>query len=135
MNNLVSIKVTGTQNYDGEKDSITTIADGKYFFKNDKHYFLYEEATESGNLKTTIKVSDEAMEVKKTGAMHIHLFFEAGREIACNYDTPYGSIPVAINTKRLDMFIENERIKIIVDYEIKNHDQVMAYSQLVVEAK
>lgn len=75
MNNIVSIKVTGTQTIDGDKDSITTIADGKYYYKNEKHYFMYEEDTDNGILKTLIKVSDESMEVKKSGSIKIHLFF------------------------------------------------------------
>lgn len=135
MNNIVSIKVTGTQTIDGDKDSITTIADGKYYYKNEKHYFMYEEDTDNGILKTLIKVSDESMEVKKSGSIKIHLFFKTGHDINCTYETHYGSIPVTIYTKRLDMYIEQERMKIIVEYELKNHDQVMMYSELIVEAE
>ncbi|NLL93582.1 MAG: DUF1934 domain-containing protein [Clostridiales bacterium] len=135
MEKNIAITVAGTTVVDGEKETITTKCPGKYFLKDDKHYFMYSENTENGLIKSVIKVQDEAMEVTKKGALNMHLFFEPLKDIACTYDTPFGSIPINIYTKRLDMYIESHHIKVVAEYEMRNHDEIMACCELLIVAE
>lgn len=134
MDKNVVIEVVGTHTADGNSDVIRTKCNGQYYEKSGKHYFLYEELTEQGKLKSIIKVQDESMEVIKKGAVNTHLFFETGKLINCNYDTPFGQLPIDINTEGLNIYIENHRIKVVVSYEMRNGEEHFARCQLQLEA-
>ena len=135
MNKDIKLKVIGTHSLEGEKETFETICDGKYHLKNEKHYFMYQENTEHGLVKSIIKVQDESMEVIQSGAVNMHLFLEIGKINACTYDTPFGSIPLDIHTKRIDMYIENHHMKVVAEYEMLNHDEVMAYCELLIDGR
>lgn len=135
MEKNIELVICGTHKLDGQKETFTTKCDGSYFLKNEKHYFIYEEETEHGILKSNIKVYEDKMEVMKTGAINMHMFFELGEVLACNYNTPYGSIPIDIYTSRLDMYVEKNHIKVVVEYEMRDRDEIFAYCDLVIEGK
>lgn len=134
MDKDVEIRVKGTHSSDGEQETFETLCSGVYYLKNKKHYFSYQEETEQGKVKSIIKVKDKAMEVIKSGAVNMHLFLEPGKVINCTYDTPFGNIPIEIYTEYLNMYIENNHIKVDVSYEMQNNGEVIAGCKLLVEA-
>lgn len=52
-----------------ESDTMEVITPGDYYFRNGKHFFLYEETAEGENETTRnmIKVTDNYMELTKRG--------------------------------------------------------------------
>ena len=71
---LLSIK--GLQIGENEQnDTIEVISPGDYYFRNGKHFFMYEEVMEGQKESTRnmIKVRDNYMELTKKGAVNVHM--------------------------------------------------------------
>lgn len=89
---LLSIK--GLQIGENEQnDTIEVISPGDYYFRNGKHFFMYEEVMEGQKESTRnmIKVRDNYMELTKKGAVNVHMIFEKNKKNITYYNTPYGS--------------------------------------------
>ena len=83
---------------DEQKDTVEVYTPGQYYFRNGKHFFLYEEV-EEGSKKVTrnvIKVTDDYMELTKKGLVNVHMVFERDKKNVTYYYTPYGSLLVEI---------------------------------------
>lgn len=79
---LLSIK--GLQIGENEQnDTIEVISPGDYYFRNGKHFFMYEEVMEGQKESTRnmIKVRDNYMELTKKGAVNVHMIFEKIKRI------------------------------------------------------
>ena len=62
-----------------ETEPIEVISPATYYFKNGKHYILYEEPVEgmSGTIRNKIKIKEDGfLEVIKSGATNTHMLFE-----------------------------------------------------------
>ena len=84
---------------DEQKDTVETISPGEYYFRNGKHFFLYEDV-EEGQTKVTkniIKVSKDYMELTKKGIVNVHMVFEKNKKNVTYYHTPYGSLLIGID--------------------------------------
>ena len=81
------------------------ITPGDYYFRNGKHFFLYEETAEGENETTRnmIKVTDNYMELTKKGSVSVHMIFECGKKHVTYYHTPYGSLLVGIEACRIEV--------------------------------
>ena len=78
---LLSIK--GLQIGENEQnDTIEVISPGDYYFRNGKHFFMYEEVMEGQKESTRnmIKVRDNYMELTKKGAVNVHMIFEKNKK-------------------------------------------------------
>ena len=103
-----------------EREPVEVICPAVYYFKNGKHYILYEAPVEgmSGTIKNKIKIKEnESLEVK-SGLTNTHLFFEKGRLAVTQYETPYGSIVVGTHTRELTVDVAEDRIDVYVRYEL-----------------
>ena len=63
-------------------DSVEVIAPGKYYYKNDKHFFLYDEVLEGFEEKTRnmVKAAPGYMELTKDGLTSVHMVFEKNKK-------------------------------------------------------
>ena len=78
---LLSIK--GLQIGENEQnDTIEVISPGDYYFRNGRHFFMYEEVMEGQKESTRnmIKVRDNYMELTKKGAVNVHMIFEKNKK-------------------------------------------------------
>ena len=78
----VLINISGLQvdvnEMENNDEPIETISTGNYFFKNGKHYLLFEEVSEGvpGVTKTQIKIKGEdSLEVLKRGVSNACLLY------------------------------------------------------------
>ncbi|MBR1589776.1 MAG: DUF1934 domain-containing protein [Acidaminococcaceae bacterium] len=76
---------------------------GTYTEKNGSHYVRYEETEASGMAGTTTVIKWNASRVSliRHGAYEMHQEFAEGSRYACDYRTPYLSIPLETTTKRV----------------------------------
>lgn len=104
-----------------ENEAIEVIVPGVYYFKNGKHYILYEEIDEGGRAtKNQIKLcEDKRVEIRKSGVLTAHMIFEAGKKTQGCYQTPYGQMQVAMDTRENIITIEEKRICIEIDYRLE----------------
>ncbi len=106
---------------DEEAEPVEVICPATYYFKNGKHYILYEEPVEgmSGTIKSKIKIKeDEFLEVDKSGLTNTHMFFEKGKLAVTQYETPYGSIVVGTHTKEMEFHETEDQIDVYVQYAL-----------------
>lgn len=97
----VKIKVhTSIQNGE-EKETFELITFGRYYQKNSSSYLLYEENSEEGQLKTTIKLTDHEMLLMRTGSIKMRMLLEAQKSHHGSYTTPFGELKIVTETKEL----------------------------------
>lgn len=125
----VIITICGLQNgpeTDGEP--IEMITTGEYFYKNGNHYVLYEEVMEgeTATTKNRIKVSPGKVELKKSGAVSVHMLFEEEKKNVTHYYTPYGCLDMGIDTKKVLIDEEENLLKVSVDYALELNQQFAA---------
>lgn len=108
------------------QDAIEIVIPGSYYWRSGKHYIVYDQAIEGSaeKIRNTIKITGTgSMEIIKSGMTSAHMVFEEGRRNYTYYRTPYGQMLVGVNTKKMDVSVEDETIKICVDYELDiNHE-------------
>lgn len=134
----VFIKIKGLQTgseTDGEP--IEMMAVGEYYFKNNKHYILYEEVME-GETKPTknrIKVAPGYMELTKSGLVSVHMTFEENTKNITQYFTPYGGITMGINGKKVAIEESENELNISVEYGLEMNQEFVADCNLVIQVR
>lgn len=129
MTKEVILKVQGLQVSQGDaNDVIEVISPGEYYFRNGKHYFLYDEVTEgeSGVTKNIIKVCEDYMELTKKGVVNVHMVFEKNRQNITYYYTPYGSLQIGIDAGCVSVREEQDEIGVDVTYELDINSEHIA---------
>lgn len=123
--------VTGITEEDGTEEEnvpIEVITPASYYYKDGKHYVVYDEVVEGlpGTIRNKIRITDSRMlEIMKSGISNAHMVFEKDKINMTQYETPYGELLVGIHTR--DMKVEEREglIDVRVSYALDiNGDQV-----------
>ena len=111
-----------------ETETVEVVVPGTYYLKNGKHYILYEEIEEDGRgTKNQIKICEDGhVEIQKSGVLTAHLIFEEGEKHSTVYQTPYGPLPVAMETRELKVHHSEEKICIEIDYRLDVQEEPLA---------
>lgn len=102
-------------------EPIEVVFPALYYYKNGKHYILYEEPVEGmpGTIKNKIKIKEgESLEVSKSGVTSAHMLFEKDKIGVTQYETPYGMIVIGTYTNELRTNVTEERIEVYARYEM-----------------
>ena len=140
---ITGIHAESLENGSKEKDaeSVEFVVPADYFFKNGKHYFVYDEASRGGKkiVKSKIKINEKekTVEIMKNGQMGGMLFFEKDRRALTCYSTPFGQVFFDIWTTGLDITIEEDEIFLDIRYTVEVdqrpaidcHAKICAYSK------
>lgn len=133
----VILKVQGLHAAEGDPDDIIeVISPGEYYFRNGKHYFLYDEVMEGGAgvTKNIIKVQKDYMELTKKGAVNVHMVFERGRQNITYYYTPYGSLQIGIDTWVVILREETDKIVVDVIYALDMNSELVGCCRICITA-
>ena len=78
----------------------------------------------TGTVKNKIKITGTDMvEIMKSGITSSHMIFEKNKKNLTYYKTPYGQMLVGVNTRNMEISVGNDRIGVLVDYELDvNHE-------------
>lgn len=104
-----------------EQEPIEVITPAEYYYKNGKHYVLYEELAGGmpGSIKNKIKIKEgEMLEVIKTGITNTRMLFEKDRMHVTDYKTAYGELVVGTYTKVFDVQTTEDLITVYVRYSL-----------------
>jgi uncharacterized beta-barrel protein YwiB (DUF1934 family) len=125
----ILLSIRGLQMGEGDRqDVVETISPGQYYFRNSKHFFLYEEVTE-GSSKTTknmIKVSEDYMELTKKGEVNVHMIFEKNKKNVTYYYTPFGSLLMGIDAHRVEVTEKEDELRVEVEYALELNNEHLA---------
>lgn len=115
----VLVSVAGIQFEIDEEEVIEVITSGNYYFKNGKHYVLYEERDEQqGVTKNRIKIEPNRVEMKKTGAITTNMVFEDGKENITYYNTGFGTLLVQTKTNSIEVLERENFIYVKILYSM-----------------
>ena len=138
----VLISISGLQvdvnDMESNNEPIETISTGNYFFKNGKHYLLFEEVSEGipGVTKTQIKViGEDSLEVLKRGVSNAHMIFDTKRKNRSYYDAPYGQLNLGIFTKNIKIDEKEDNINIKVEYALDVNYEPLAECTIRINVK
>ena len=114
------------EGYETGDDAIEVVTPADYYCRNGKHYIIYDEVLEgmAGTIKNRIKITGtDSVEIVKSGLSSSHMIFEKNRKNLTYYRTPYGQMLVGVNTRNMEVSVEDDRINVQVDYELDvNHE-------------
>ena len=138
MTKEVIVTIRGLQNgpeTDGEPIEMVVV--GEYFYKNNKHYILYEEVMEGESqvTKNRIKISNGQMELTKSGVVNVHMIFEENVKNITNYYTPYGTLTMGIDGKKVQIKESEHEMDITVEYGLEMNQEFVADSQISINVK
>ncbi len=128
---LVSIK--GLQfNLLEEEDHVETVTAAEYYQRDNSHYVIYDELFEGfeGSARNIIKFREHSLDLTKKGLISVHMVFEENRKNMTNYSTPFGSILIGIDAKRIRLEEAEEEIRVDVDYALEVNYEHLADCKL-----
>ena len=111
-----------------EAEAIEVVTPGSYYFRNEKHYIVYDEVMEGFEeaTKNIFKFDGSCLEVTKRGAVNVHMLFEEQKKNMTTYHTPFGDILIGIDTEKIEVSEEENKIHLHVDYSLEANYQHLA---------
>ncbi len=99
-------------------DSIEVITPATYYFKNGKHYVMYDEIGENKSevTKNTLKFYDNYLSVTKTGYANVQMIIEDSKEHITSYQTPMGALQVALEGQGVSINEQEDNISLTAKY-------------------
>jgi uncharacterized beta-barrel protein YwiB (DUF1934 family) len=134
----VLLSITGLQfSPDQESNSVEVISPGEYYYRNGRHFFLYDEVTEGFDqvTKNIVKVSPDYMELTKKGVVNVHMVFEKNQKNVTYYYTPFGSLLMGIDAKKIDVQEAEDSIQVDVEYGLELNYEHIANCRIRIDAK
>jgi uncharacterized beta-barrel protein YwiB (DUF1934 family) len=105
----ILVYVSGLQIVEEKSEPIVLVTTGTYYFRNGKHFIIYEEVDEEGDrAQNTIKITPHMVDLVRKGMTSSHMIFEVGKENLTYYDTPFGSMLMGITTSSIKFEEVNE---------------------------
>ena len=104
MKHDVVLSICGRQTYEGqEPDVIELITEGTMELNNGGWDISYEETALTGMEGTTTSflVEDKTVMLTRTGTVNSQMIFEDGKQHTSLYETPFGELPIDIQTSSL----------------------------------
>ncbi len=134
---LISLCGLQFEQADADGGQIETIMTGSYYEKNGSHYLLFEEVMEGLDepVKNKIRFKEHSLELTRSGAVNVHMIFEENRKNMTSYHTPYGSILIGINTRKIHITQESDRIEVDVDYALDVNYEYLADCRIVLNIR
>ena len=98
------ITIDNTQYNENGKDHFTLSTVGDYSTDGETRIIRYRDTAATGfeGSETTLHVDPDMVTMIRTGEYSSSLILEKGRRHTCHYGTPYGDLPLGINTTKLE---------------------------------
>ena len=138
----VLLKISGLQfmadNEDAEEpEPVEIIAPGEYYYKNGKHYILYDEFMEGFDsvTKNVLKFKEDSLEITKKGTANTHMLFEKDKKNMTYYHTPFGSMMMGIDATCISVEETEGQINAEVQYALDVNYQHLADCKINVSVR
>lgn len=129
----IILTISGIHSVDGEADDpIEVMTPGQYFWKNGKHYVLFDEVMEGveGTIKSTLKFSEQQVELHRKGSASARMVFQKDREHLVIYQTPMGPLSISLYTDDIHMDVGEDEMKMEIRYSLKAENQLISESTM-----
>ena len=114
---VVSISSVQINNDDQVVEVVTP---GEFHILENGFKVIYEESEISGmeGTTTSIIIEEGKLTLERKGSTETVMVFENEGNNICLYNTPYGMLELRVKTKALDVFINENGGKAVIDYEL-----------------
>lgn len=136
MNKKAIITVDSTVLND-EEDLIGVVTPGEFYKVEDGFRAEYNETKLSGmeGTKTTIVIRKDSFDLIREGTTETKMEFKNNEKTVSLYKTPYGILDISINTKKLDIDVNEEGGTISTMYTLEIGDQPALKTNLTIDIK
>jgi len=133
----VIVSICGLQMDVDSESPLEVITMGNYFYKNGKHYVLFDETVgDAGEqTKNTIKIAPNRVDVIKKGDNSVHMVFEPDKKNMTYYNTPFGSMLVGINTLGITHEEDELNINTKIEYALEVNYAHMSDCSIAINIK
>lgn len=121
MSNVI-ISIKGSQTDGKTTDEMELVTEGKLVCRGaDSYTISYEESELTGleGTTTVLHIDGPRVTLLREGAFNSQMVFEEGRRHLSMYETPYGSLSVGINTRRMKNTVNEGGGDLEIDYAIE----------------
>lgn len=120
-----------------EEDIISVVTPGDFYEIEDGFKVEYNETKISGmeGTKTIIIIRKNSFDLIREGTTETKMEFENNKRTVSLYKTPYGILDVKINTKKLDININEEGGTINTMYILEIGDQTALKTNLTIDIR
>lgn len=110
------------------KDPVEVVVNGEYYFKNGKHYVVFDEVMEGfkERTKSVMKFKDDLLDITKKGLTNVHMIFEENKKNLTYYGTPFGNLLIGISTKNVELKEREEALDLTVGYTLEVNYEYLA---------
>ena len=135
MTKEVIVSIAGLQYESEDDEAIEMISLGEYYFRNGKHFVLYDELLDQENapdktVRCTLKISKQQVELTKKGEAASHMVFELGKSHMNYYATPYGDLMIGVTTKSIEVSEQDSEVKVELVYALDINYQYVSECNL-----
>ncbi|AYE34721.1 DUF1934 domain-containing protein [Clostridium septicum] len=120
-----------------KKDIIEVVTPGKFFVEGNMFKAVYEETEISGmaGTTTTLSITDEMFILEREGSTATKMEFKKGDTSISLYNTPYGMMDLQIDTKFLEIDIDENGGDLVAKYSMAISGQEPLMTKIVVNIK
>jgi len=132
----VIVHVRGAQrDLTGEENVTEMVAEGRHYYRNGKHYVLYEDhlTDEEDKTSTVLKIGPSSLTLLRHGAVVQEQHFEPRSETCSRYETPYGAMDLAFETRHIDITYGTVSGTVDLDYALKVNGSYQSDNSLHIE--
>lgn len=89
-------------------DAVEVVTPGIFIIGENSFEAIYEESKISGmeGTTTTLKIEENSMKLIREGSTNTNMEFVEGYASPCLYNTPYGMLDLSVDTKKLEMHMD-----------------------------
>ena len=132
---LISVRGLHTLDIEQEEeetDELEMTMSGKYYFRNGKHYVLFEETYEESHsvVNNSFKLSEDRLEISKKGVMNATMTFQRGEKSSSWYGTPVGDVQLGIEVTDMQLMEGEDEIEMNVAYALEMNSEHVSDSRI-----
>ena len=130
------ISVSSKQSQE-DSGNIEVVTPGEFFKKDDCYYAVYKETEISGmeGTTTTMKIKPESLSLIRIGTTTAKMNFKQNSDEVVLYNTPYGMLEIKIQTKGLEIKVDDNGGEVIINYNMTVSGQKPLKTYLKVNIK
>lgn len=129
--------ITVKSNISVEEESIEVITPGVFTVLKNGFKVEYDETKLSGmeGTKTTMMINKNSFELIRCGSTETQMIFDRNNHSMSLYKTPYGNMTVTIDTKQLNIDVDENGGSIHIVYTLLIEDQQKIETDLNIDIK
>lgn len=131
----VEVTVIGRRTADGDTDVTELTLPGLMRQTADGYEVRYRQEEDGCRIDTLMRMADGVMEVERRGDAKSLLRLQVGKRLESRYDTGYGSLPMAVDTHRLEWDLSETGGRIDMVYRMELGGSITADHELTVTVK